>query len=195
MHKPIFFAGIALIIAGIAILLYGLNFSSQFTISAGEWQVTWYSMQNTRGLWGSAITSAKFPTNFSYDPLELYTRSEPIGFRATLIIDVPREIKVRLTIGGDDGEIYLFLDGREILSLICHDPNNITSTETTLTVGRHTLELAYFQVLLEDDPAAQFEIMIPEQRVATNIMTVGGIISLIGVFSTIMGLLWRPERV
>ncbi|MEM2341997.1 MAG: hypothetical protein QXX94_05645 [Candidatus Bathyarchaeia archaeon] len=195
MRKPIFFAGVATVIVGIVILLYGLHFGSQFTIFAGEWQVTWYVMQNTRGLWGSAIASAKFPTNFNYDPLELYTRAEPIGFRATLTVDAPKEIKVRFTIGGDDGEMYLFLDGRKILDLICHDPNNMTSIEEKLSVGRHTLELVYFQVLLEDDPAAQFEMMIPEQRTATNIMTTGGIVSLIGIFSTIIGLLWRVEKV
>jgi hypothetical protein len=68
MRKPILISGLVLIVLGAAIIGFGFQLSQQFSVEAGEWQVTWYSMQNTYGVWGDVIATGRFPTIFSYDP-------------------------------------------------------------------------------------------------------------------------------
>jgi len=194
MRKPILIPGLILIILGAVIISFGFQLSQQFSIEAGEWQVTWYSMQNTYGVWGDVIATGRFPTIFSYDPLEYSYRNEPIGFKAFLEINVPRDVTIQFTIGGDDGDITLFLDGEVLLNLPCPDPNVQQSTEAYLTAGRHTLAIEYYQVLIEDDAAALFNMAIPEQQTAMGIMTGGGALVLLGVILTLIGFLLKPKK-
>jgi len=194
MRKFILIPGLVLIVLGAAVIGFGFQLSKQFGVEAGEWQVTWYSMQNTYGVWGTVIATGRFPTIFSYDPLEYSYRDEPIGFKAFLEINVPRDMTIQFTIGGDDGDITLFLDGNILLNLPCPDPNVQQSTEAYLTAGRHTLEIEYYQVLVEDDAAALFNMTIPEQQTATSIITGGGVLVFLGVILTLIGFLLKPKK-
>lgn len=193
MRKSILILGLVLIILGGVIIGFGLQLSQQFSIEAGEWQVTWYSMQDTYGSWGDVIATDRFPTIFSYDPLEYSYREEPIGFKAILNINVPKDTTVRFSVGGDDGEIYLFLDGELLIALPCHDPNTSSSAEAYLSAGAHTLEIRYFQVLVEDDAAAEFNMTASGQQEAMNIMGGGGLLAFIGVVLAVVGFLLKPK--
>lgn len=195
MRKSILIPGLVLIILGAVIISFGLQLSSQYSMEAGEWQVTWYSMQNTYGVWGDAIATGRFPTIFSYDPLEYSYREEPIGFKAFLEVNVPRDVTVQFTIGGDDGDITIFLDGDVLLNLPCPDPNVQQSIEAYLTAGRHTIEIEYYQVLVEDDPAALFNMVISGQQEATSMMTGGGALIFIGIILALLGFLLKPKKI
>jgi len=179
-------------VLGAAVLGYGLNLSSQFGLEAGEWKVTWYSMMNTYGTYGEVIGTETFPKTFDYDPLAQATiREEPIGFKATLELYAPTDVDVEFTVGGDDGAIILYLDGKTLITLQCPDPNVSQSAKTHLTAGKHTLEIWYYQVLIEDDAAAMFDMVVPEQRAAMNIATGGGGLLFLGLILAIPGFLLK----
>ncbi len=194
MRKSILIPGLVLIALGAVIISYGLQLSQQWDIEAGEWQVTWYSMQNTYGVWGDVIATGRFPKTFSYDPLEYSYREEPIGFKALLEVNVPRDMMVQFTIGGDDGDITLFLDGDILLNLPCPDPNVQRSIEAYLSAGRHILEIEYYQVLVEDDAAALFNMTIPRQQEVMGIAIGGGVLVFIGIILALLGFLMKPRK-
>lgn len=194
MRKSILIPGLVLVVLGSILVAFGFQLSQQIAIEAGEWQVTWYSMQSTHGVWGDVIATGRFPKTFSYDPLEYSYREEPIGFKAFLEINVPRDVTVQFTIGGDDGDITLFLDGDVLLNLPCPDPNVQQSIETYLTAGKHILTLEYYQVLIEDDPAALFNMVVSGEQEAINIMTGGGALVFVGVILTLLGFLIKPRK-
>ncbi|MBS7611855.1 hypothetical protein KEJ27_06570 [Candidatus Bathyarchaeota archaeon] len=195
MRKSILISGLVLIVLGAVIIGFGLQLSSQYSMEAGEWQVTWYSMQTPYGVWGDAIATGRFPTIFSYDPLEYSYREEPIGFKAFLEVNVPRDVTVQFTIGGDDGDITIFLDGDILLNLPCPDPNVQQSIEAYLSAGRHTLEIEYYQVLVEDDAAALFNMVISGQQEAMGIATGGGALVFIGIILALLGFLLKPKKI
>lgn len=194
MRKSILIFGLILIVIGGIVVGFGYQLAQQSSIEAGEWQVTWYSMLDTFGAWGDVIATGRFPTIFSYDPLEYSYRNEPIGFKALLTINVPKDMTVQFTIGGDDGEIFLFLDGDLLIALPCHDPNTSSSSEARLSAGAHTLEIRYYQVLVEDDPAAQFNMTVSGQQEAMSIMGGGGLLVFLGVVLAVVGFLLKPKK-
>jgi hypothetical protein len=89
-----------------------------------------------------------FQAIFSVDPMSLASsREEPIGFKALLDVQFPKDMTIQFTIGGDDGAIALYMDGKSVIGLQCPDPNVSQSSEVLVTAGRHTLELQYYQAL------------------------------------------------
>jgi len=184
--------GLVILVLGAALLGYGFQ-SAATSVEVGQWEVTWYTMRDTYGTWGEVIETATFPANFNYDPLGPATRPEPIGFKAVMEINVLQTTNVGFTIGGDDGSIALLIDGASFNDLYCPDPNTSESSETTLSAGRHLLEIQYYQVLVEDDPAATFSMSVPAQESAAEIMTGGGALLFIGIVVTLLGFLLKTK--
>ncbi|MBO3802460.1 MAG: hypothetical protein JTT11_01070 [Candidatus Brockarchaeota archaeon] len=193
MRRGLLAGGTAIFVLGAALLVYGFQ-SAATSVETGQWQVTWYSMRDTFGAWGDAIETATFPSNFNYDPLGLANRPEPIGFKAVMDINVLEDTDVVFTIGGDDGSITLFVDGASTINLYCPDPNTSDTYETTITAGRHVLEIQYYQVLVEDDAAASFSMRSPAQESSTSIMVGGGALAAIGLVLALLGLLLKAKR-
>lgn len=195
MRKNIVLAGMPLVVLGAVILGYGLILRGQSTIeSPSQWQVTWYAMKDRFGTWGNVIDSGTFQAIFSVDPLPLASsREEPIGFKALLEVEYPKDMTIQFTIGGDDGAIALYMDSNSVFSLQCPDPNVSQSSEALVTAGRHTLELRYYQVLVEDDAAALFNMTNPEEQVAINMATGGGALLLIGIVVALIGFMLKPK--
>jgi len=195
MRKTIVIAGMLLVVLGAVMLGYGLLLRGQSTIeSLGQWQVTWYAMRDRFGTWGDVIDTGTFSTIFSVDPLPLASsREEPIGFKALLEVQFPKDMTVQFTIGGDDGAIGLYMDGNSVLGLQCPDPNVSQSSEALVTAGRHTLELQYYQVLVEDDAAALFNMTNPEEQGAINMATGGGALLFMGIIVALIGFVLKPK--
>jgi len=109
MRKTIVLTGMPLAVLGAVLLSYGLLLRGQSIIeSPGQWQVTWYAMRDRYGTWGDVIDSGTLQTIFSVDPLPLASsREEPIGFKALLEVQFPKDMTVQFTLGGDDGAIAL----------------------------------------------------------------------------------------
>jgi len=195
MRKTIVLAGMPLAVLGAVLLSYGLLLRGQSTIeSPGQWQVTWYAMRDRYGTWGDVIDSGTLQTIFSVDPLPLASsREEPIGFKALLEVQFPKDMTVQFTLGGDDGAIALYMDGNSVFGLQCPDPNVSQSSEALVTAGRHALELQYYQVLVEDDAAASFNMINPEEQGAINMATGGGALIFIGIVVAMLGFMLKPK--
>jgi len=184
-----------LVVLGAVILGYGLLLRGQSTIeSPGQWQVTWYAMRDRFGTWGDVIETGTFPTIFNIDPLTLASsREEPIGFKALLNVYFPKDMTVQFTIGGDDGTIALYMDDNSVIGLQCPDPNVSQSSDAQVTAGTHTLELQYYQVLIEDDAAALFNMTNPEEQGAINMATGGGALLFMGIIVALIGFVLKPK--
>jgi len=195
MRKTIVLAGMPLVVLGAVILGYGLLLRGQSTIeSPSQWQVTWYAMRDRFGTWGDVIDTGTFPVIFNVDPLTLAaTREEPIGFKALIYLNFLKDMTIQFTIGGDDGVIALYMDGNSVIGLQCPDPNVSQSSEALVTVGRHTLELQYYQVLVEDDAAALFNMTNPEEQGAINMATGGGALLFMGIIVALIGFVLKPK--
>ncbi|MGQ9514223.1 MAG: hypothetical protein ACUVTL_04135 [Thermoproteota archaeon] len=185
--------GLAILVLGAVLMGYGFQ-SAANSLEMGDWQVTWYIMRDTYGAWGDIIETATFPANFDYDPLSYATRPEPIGFKATAEINVPEDIEVEFTIGGDDGAIMLYIDGTSFMDLYCPDPNTSTTSGTTLTAGRHTVEYQYYQVLVEDDAAANFSMTVHAREAFNGIIVGGALLAIVGIVVTLLSFLLKAKK-
>lgn len=187
MRKDYFIIGLIILLLGV-ITQVGYGFQIQTFGATENWQVTYYIVPEN-GTWGDAIGTDTFPIYFDYDPLSIaLERTEPIGFKSNMEINVLKDTNVKFSIIADDGVIILIIDGEIFIHLEAPDPDIEETSEKLLTAGKHTLEIQYYQFVpvLEDDPHASFRILIPgkEQRILAS----SGGISLIftGIYTTLI---------
>ncbi|MEM2849842.1 MAG: hypothetical protein QXI36_06180, partial [Candidatus Bathyarchaeia archaeon] len=112
MHKTVFIVGLVILIAGIALTVFGFQYSGSLEalIEADEWDVTWYSIIDSYGTWGDVIGSSRFPKNFYYNPISYEDWFDHFGFRAKLYITLREDKTVIFRVGSDDGTVLL-VDG------------------------------------------------------------------------------------
>jgi len=191
MRKPVFVAGLAVIVVGVALVLYGIQYAGSLDalIQAGEWDVTWYSIQDEYGTWGEVIGSSRFPANFYYRPISYEDWFDHFGFRAKLTINLLEDSTVIFKAGSDDG-IILSVDGSVVISSWVTRGYAVDEYRMPLKAGTHELELWWYE--WEGDQAASFEMHVEEWELATGIQTAGGGITFIGAVITVVGLVLKP---
>lgn len=175
MRKDYFIIGLIILVLGV-ITQVGYGFQIKTFEATQNWQVTYYIMPEN-GTWGDDIGTDTFPINFDYDPLSIaIERTEPIGFKSNMEINILKDTNVEFSMIADDGVIILIIDGEVLIHLEAPDPDKEETSENFLSAGKHNLEVQYYQLVpvLEDDPHASFRILVPgkEQRI---LISSGGI--------------------
>lgn len=175
MRKDYFIIGLIILVLGV-ITQVGYGFQIKTFEATQNWQVTYYIIPEN-GSWGDDIGTDTFPINFDYDPLSIaIERTEPIGFKSNMEINILKDTNVEFSMIADDGVIILIIDGEVLIHLEAPDPDREETSEKFLFAGKHNLEVQYYQLVpvLEDDPHASFRILVPgkEQRI---LISSGGI--------------------
>ncbi len=179
MRKGYVLIGLVVLIIGAIILNFGMQ--TRVFASTGEWNVTYYTMTGNN-VWGEVIGSDKFPTEFDYDPLPLVReRSEAVGFKAVMDLEVLRDANFTFTVTVDDGVIVLYLNGKNIKTLIAPDPDKTETVTVLLKAGTNNLECKCFQIVpvLEDDLHPAFK-MIADRQEPARLLMAGGIAPIYG---------------
>jgi len=192
MRRPALTAGLAVLVVGIILLAYGSYYASSLgaLIEAGEWNVTWYSIEDSYGRWGKIIGSSSFPKNFNYKPLEYKGLREHFGFKATLHINLQQDATIIFRVGSDDGAI-LFVDGDVVINSWFLRAYTVDEYRLFLTVGQHELTLWYYQWepagAGEEGPAISFEMYVEGWELTATIQLVGAAICIVGGLIIVAG--------
>lgn len=122
-------------------------------VSETDWNVTWYEVLNSSGVFGDVIGASEFPFIFYHDPEGIPGHYDHVGFIARAKITLDEDQTVWFQIGSDDGS-KLFVDGELVLDLwgLHGYEDNITCIE--LSRGEHDLEMWWYE--WEGESSASF---------------------------------------
>ncbi len=200
MYKPLCIAGLILLIAGLAAIAYSFKWEADLeaivdSITGGrEWDVTWYEVTESSGKFGKVIGSSTLPARFvrrgiTYTDPTGKEWTDTFGFEATLVVDVPRDLKVIFRAGSDDG-IMLLVDGKLVIDGWRLRGYTIDEAEYQLSAGKHELKLKWYEWYGGQD--ASFDIKLADWRQAMSTRTNGGGVGFLGGFLAALGAILPP---